>query len=212
MSTPPSPNAIAPRIPETATVLLCASHMDAAEGEACIDLLTVTDPDHENVLSISFTRTADDRLEFWHSLVSGLPARVGIITVGAGTRSDASGEADEAGSRPSRIVHESVTDPGDLTGLGIAIGAFLDRWAEPPEQTVVCLHSLTPLLQFADRRRVLRFLRVLTGRLRAQGAVAHFHVDPKAHDDRALAQLGQLVDCIVELDDGDYLIRSGSVD
>lgn len=210
MSTEPSsqPDTIAPQLPESANILLLTSTLGSADGKACIDLLTVTEPDRENVLSITFTQSADDRLSLWQSYVPDLPAHAGIITVDVLTRSASTNDAPPAQNIPTPIAVESVSDPGDLTGLGIAISEFLSNWEGAPNQTVVCFHSLTPLLQYADLQRVFRFLHVLTGRLESAGAVAHFHLDPHAHDEQTLGTLSQLFDVVVEHDAGDYTVRT----
>lgn len=211
MSTEPSspPDTIAPQLPESANVLLLTSTLSSADDEACIDLLTVTNPDRENVLSITFTQSADDRLDLWRSYVADLPAQAGIVTVDVMTRSASSNDAATSQTIPQPIAIETVSDPGDLTGLGIAISEILSNWGGSPNQTVVCFHSLTPLLQYADLQRVFRFLHVLTGRLNSVDAVAHFHLDPHAHDEQTLNTLSQLFDAIVEHDNGDYTVRTG---
>lgn len=87
----------------------------------------------------------------------------------------------------------AVSDPGDLTGLGIAVAEYLD--AVPADAVpAVCVDSATTLLQFADSRRVYRFLQVLCGRVLAAGGTVHCHVDPAAHDDRVLDRLASLFD------------------
>jgi hypothetical protein len=210
MSTEPSspPNTIAPQLPERANVLLLTSTLSSADNEACIDLLTVTEPERENVLSITFTQSADDRLSLWQSYVDDLPAQAGIVTVDVMTRSAASDTVSPSQPIPTPIAVESVSDPSDLTGFAIEISKFLSTWEGVPNQTVVCFHSLTQLLQYADLQRVFRFLHVLTGRLESAGAVAHFHLDPQTHDEQTLGALSQLFDVIVEHEDGEYTIRT----
>ncbi|MFB6270594.1 MAG: hypothetical protein ABEH83_11655, partial [Halobacterium sp.] len=59
-----------------------------------------------------------------------------------------------------------VTDPGDLTGVGIAVSEFLDGL--PADATpAVCVDSLTTLLQYSSPERTYRFLQVLCGRVLA---------------------------------------------
>lgn len=206
--TPRPSDEIAPQLPGSANVLLLTPALSAADDEACIDLLTVTDPPEEDVLSITVTQSVDDRLELWQSYVGDLPSQAGIISVDEVTRS-ATVSTDTAGEQPlpTPISIETVTDPGDLTGLGIAISKYLSNWAGSPNRTVVCFHSLTTLLQYADLERVFRFLHLLTGRLKSADAVAHFHLDPGAHDAQTVNTLSQLFDVVVEHDDSDYTIK-----
>ena len=91
----------------------------------------------------------------------------------------------------------TVSNPGDLTGIGIAIAEFLD--ALPEDATpAVCLDSLTTLLQYTGRTRVNRFLQVCTGRVRAADGTLHCHVDPDAHGDDTMATIEGLFDVVVD--------------
>jgi len=185
---------------DASNVLLLAPALSDSEDEACIDLLTIADISHENVLSVTFTQTAQDRLELWHTHVGDdLPAQAGIITVGEQTRSTSASRSSPSRT-PGPITIDVVSEPADLTGLGISLTNYLSEWAENNNQTVVCFHSLTPLLQYADLQRVFRFLHVLTGRIASSDAVAHYHMDPSAHDEQTRQTLVQLFDATIELD------------
>lgn len=87
----------------------------------------------------------------------------------------------------------TVANPGDLTGIGIAVSEFLDL---VPADTCpcVCLDSLTTLLQYCEPDRAYRFLQVLSGRVLAADGTLHCHADPDAHDDAVLDQLAGLFD------------------
>lgn len=185
---------------DASNVLLLAPALSESEDEACIDLLTIRDISHENVLSVTFTQTAQDRLELWETHVGeDLPAQAGIISVGEHTRSTSTSRTSPS-QTPGAITIDAVSDPADLTGLGISLTNYLSEWSENGNQTVVCFHSLTPLLQYADLQRVFRFLHVLTGRIDSSDAVAHYHMDPNAHDEQTRNTLEQLFDATIELD------------
>jgi len=185
---------------EVSNVLLLAPAMSKSEDEVCVDLMTVRDIKHENVLSVTFTQTAEDRLELWQTHVGDdLPAQAGIVTIGEQTRS-ASTSRNSPSKTPGPITIDTVSDPADLTGLGISLTNYLSEWSQNSNQTVVCFHSLTPLLQYADLQRVFRFLHVLTGRIDSSDAIAHYHMDPGAHDEQTRNTLIQLFDATIELD------------
>lgn len=93
----------------------------------------------------------------------------------------------------------AVADPGDLTGIGIAISEFLG-WLPSNTRPAVCVDSLTTLLQYADTERTARFLQVLSGRVLAADGTVHCHADPAAHDDDVLDKLATLFDDVVVLD------------
>jgi hypothetical protein len=215
MSTEPTatPNPLSERIGDASAVLVLAPSLDAHDDEACLDLLTVTEPADENVLSVTITQSADKRVQLWDAHVDERPVRVGIISAGEFTRSAATATSSSPQTPPSQHSPESlrietVSDPGDLTGIGIAISTFLSEWAENETQTVACFHSITPLLQYANLQRIFRFLHVLTGRFESMGVVAHFHLDPGAHDQQAISTLTPLFDAVVDLDDkGEWCVR-----
>lgn len=98
----------------------------------------------------------------------------------------------------------SIDDPADLSSLGIEISGFLTDGGE----TNLCFHSLTELLDHSDLERAFRFLHVLAGRVRAADAVAHFHIDPTAHEPRDLNTLAALFDGVVERFDGEWVVRA----
>lgn len=194
MNTRESPS---PDVDATGTnTLVLSPAFDAYGDDACADMLGVAPPGETNALFVTLTETPDARLEHWRSRVSpSPPANLGIVSVDESTRSTATATA----TTSSANGHvRSVSTPGDLTGLGIAISEYLSEWHHNDKQTVVCFHSLTPLLQYAETRRVFQFIHVLTRRVASTGAIAHYHMDPTAHDERAVRTLSSLFDEIVD--------------
>ncbi|MDZ7702775.1 MAG: hypothetical protein U5J98_12340 [Halobacteriales archaeon] len=131
------------------------------------------------------------------------PANLGFLVVGENVRSAAAVQPgggpglDEVG--PTVL---SVSSPGDLTGIGIKIGEFLEAWADDGHELVLCFHTLTTFLQYADLRSVYQFVHSLTGRVRVAGGTAHYHLDPTAHDERTVNTLLALFDAVVEREPG----------
>lgn len=190
------------------TLLLAPSFAGDEEG-ACIDLLRPDADDEQNVLLVSYTKSPDAQLRRWRAHAEQRPANLGIVSVEDSTRSvaaaSAGGDAAGPGGRAGPI--ETVNNPNDLTGLGIRITEFLDRW-DDDRPMVVCFDSLTALLQYVDLETAYEFLHIITGRLAAAGARSHFHMDPGAHDDRAVESVVSLMDAAVEVDDDGRRIRS----
>ena len=202
-----SPKSLAERISGASAILVLAPSPGSHDDEACLDLLTVTEPTHESVLSVTVTQTAEERVQRWDTHIDTWPAQMGIISTGEFTRS-ATATTSSAHHLTGPLEIETVSDPADLTGLGITINKFLSEWADREQQIVVCIHSLTPLLQYVDLQGLFRFLHVLIGRFRTQDAVAHFHLDPNAHDAQTVNILTQLVDTVVELEaEGKWIVR-----
>lgn len=193
---------------DAANILLLASPMDTGVDEACLDLLMVDAPSQEDVLYITFTGTMNDRLSAWRNRVDGEPpAKVGLICVGEMTRSAAS-HSNVSRSSAGPVSITTISDPGDLTGIGITLNEYLSQWDGDGNRLVGCFDSLTSLLQYTDIDAAFRFLHVVTGRFTAAGAVGHYHLDPSAHDDQTVNSLIGLFDAVVELEDGEWSFRS----
>lgn len=86
--------------------------------------------------------------------------------------------------------------PTDLSTAGIEISSFLDEH----EGAVVCLHSLTALLDEIDVEHLYRFLHILAVRISDTDAVGQFYLDAAAHDDQTIYMLRSVFDVVVETD------------
>ncbi|MFC6862622.1 hypothetical protein ACFQGE_03990 [Halomicroarcula sp. GCM10025817] len=110
---------------DTSNVLLLVPSLSAAGDDACMNLLTLTDISNENVLSVTFTQPAQDRLELWQTHVGdGLPAQAGIVTVGEQTESTGTQQTATL-QPPGSVSIDVISDPTDLTGLGITLTNYL---------------------------------------------------------------------------------------
>ena len=190
-----------------ACVLLLAPSIHEATDEACIDLLTPRDPDDENVLWVTYTRSPDACMQDWLDHAGGRPRNMQFVSVGETTRSAAASVGGDAAPNTGDTV-ETLSSPGDLTGLGIKLSEILKAWKGSDARTVACFDSLTALLQYADLQTAYKFLHVLTGRFDAAGVTAHFHLDPDACDQQTVSTLTSLFDTVVEFDDGEWTVRS----
>lgn len=105
---------------------------------------------------------------------------------------------------------ETVPNPGDLTGLGIALNRQFERFEDASGDLLLCFDSITALLQYADLETAYRFLHVLTTQLDHSNGVGFFHIDPGAHDDKTLHTLLSLFDASIDTDDetGEYTVSS----
>ena len=167
-----------------ANVLCRAPSLSRGATEVCP---TVGDPEGWNLLLVSLSGDPDRRLDAWRRH-SGLPEKVAVLSVeqarGAAAADSAAGVAGPGGPAVSTTT---VSEPGDLTGIGIKVNQCLSAWEDDDVPTVVCFDSVTTLLQYVDTRRAFRFLHVLARRVRSVGGLAHYHVDPGAHDEQTLA-------------------------
>lgn len=205
-----------PRVPDAANVLLLAPALASSDDRVCADLVRRGPSTDVAALQIDLTRSSADLL----SHVSSDPGRSSLrtlkrVSVGHPPRPHADGRPGRGGAPtgprgpPTHVEVGSVGSAGDLTALGVEITETLTEWDRRPLAIGFCFHSLTPLFQYADLDRVYRFLHVITGRLSAVGARAHFHLDPNAHDDRTVSTLQTLFDAAVEVaDDGTVETRA----
>ncbi|ELZ29662.1 hypothetical protein C475_01896 [Halosimplex carlsbadense 2-9-1] len=185
-------------------MLVCCPSFTGAEPRACLDLLTPDGSTDVRALSVLFTQSPGDHIDAWQRIAGGYPARMRIVAVDADAGSNRTTEAADA----DRAV-ERVGSPHNLTRLGVRVADCLDEWDGSAETVVVCFQSLTTLLQYVDVESALEFLGVVTERCAATDAVAHYHLDPQAHDEQTIAKLGALFDTVLEFDDGAWTTDVG---
>jgi hypothetical protein len=186
---------------DVSNVLLLVPSLGNQGREACLDLLSLTAPDETNVLTVTYTNTAPEWVEYWQGRVGQSPLRGGIVAIGQG---------DETVDNPSWAV-KTVENPTDLTGIGIELSELLSTMAKAAnddENIAVCFDSITSLLQYADLQRAFRFLHVVTGRVKTVDGVGYYRLDPDAHDRQTLATLKGLFDAVIEIDeDGNWDVQ-----
>ncbi|WP_436911219.1 DUF7504 family protein [Halosimplex marinum] len=193
-------------------VLVCCPSFTGAEPRLCLDLLTPDGSTDVRALSVLFTQSPAEHVDAWQRVAGGYPTRMRILAVDASARSDrsrdgADEEDDGAEGDPDRAV-ERVGSPHNLTRLGVQIADCLDEWDDAPDRTVVCFQSVTTLLQYVDLDSAAEFLDVVAERCAATDAVAHYHLDPQAHDDEAIERLDDLFATTVAFEDGEWTVRT----
>lgn len=199
------------RLEDPTSILVCTPTREESDDRACIDLLTPTDPRDENVLSITVSATPDERLALWQRHVgTTLPKRAAIVDAGSPAVADDQLAASD--EYPS-ITVDILSDRPNPHELSAAIGQYLGAWETTPERTLVCLHSLTPLLETLDLSAVRQLISALNTRFATADVSAHYHLDPNAHDDRVIAELRPLFDTVIEHDADDALaVRTTAAD
>ncbi|ESP88617.1 DUF7504 family protein [Candidatus Halobonum tyrrellensis] len=198
---------------DASSVLLLSTAMSTEGDRACADLLLPSEADDQNALWIAYTKSPDAQVRRYRSRTDARPRNIGIISVDNGARSAAAMVGGDESSGPAGPAGtggptETVTNPNDLTGLGIRITEYLSEWDDTDGRTVVCFDSLTALLQYVDLGTAYEFLHVLSGRFDALGAFAHFHMDPSAHDAQTVETITSLFDAVVEVDGDERTVRA----
>lgn len=199
-----STEALRTELGNATNTLFLSSQVDPHSDEVCMELLGITEPQAGTVLSVIFTRSLTDRLCSWEQHID--PSATDAVFIDVGQTSPSQSERqllDLFGS----VDIETVRSLHDLTGLGTAITGQLE--ARNENRTAVCLQSLTALLQYVDADRVYRFLDALTTWLDSIDVVAHYHLDPDAHDEQTFDRLRPLFDAVVRpTDEGGFTVQS----
>lgn len=188
------------RSPPANTLLEATSSQDGAEA----DVYDVLDrPGETNLLVLSYDDGPESWFHDWQTRVGDLPTEVGFVHVGVEMRSTATTSVDAnlgLGSDHGPLLIDVVSDPTDLSRLGVAMSEYLESWAGNGRQTVVYLDSLTKLLEHVDSDRAYKFLHLLAGRVGSVDGRGYYRLDPSAHDDQSLAVVRELADSVVDLD------------
>lgn len=122
---------------------------------------------------------------------------------------DAAPQGLSAGVESDRLTVESVSSPGNLTEVGVAIDKLLAGTGETNGRLNCCLPSLTALLQYVDRQRGYRFCNAMANRLASVDAFVHYHIIANAHDDRTVDTFASLMDAVVRVNaDGTSEVRN----
>jgi hypothetical protein len=207
--------------PGTTALALAPFHSDHEEA-VCNGLFSAAAPDdagsdpgenpyaRTNVLGVTFDLSDADPLDRWHFAASD-PNRVGFLSVGGFSRgsrrrSDLT-RSDSPPPAPEAVRIDAVSEPGDLQAIGMRINERLSAWSDSDTQSVLCFHSVSDLLDAAALEDVFRFLHLLNGWLSSKGTLAHFHLDPRRHDEQPVNTLRPLFDVVFEVErDGSWTL------
>ncbi|MFB6179054.1 MAG: hypothetical protein ABEI77_04945 [Halorientalis sp.] len=96
-----------------------------------------------------------------------------------------------------------VTNPGDLTGIGIATSGFMREFYHGDRDVRIGLHTLSTLLMYSDLKRVFRFCHVMNGRIASSGFSGVYTLDTSTRNAEALDVLTGLFDAVVEVRETD---------
>jgi len=96
---------------------------------------------------------------------------------------------------------EFVSNPADLTAIGVKISQFFEDLFFKKNFRKLQLHfnSLSTILLYSKVQTVFRFLHVLTGRIKAAKGLGIFVMDSRMHDEKTINTLKQLCDGIIEI-------------
>jgi len=105
------------------------------------------------------------------------------------------------GDAPETESIKNVSSPVDLTGIGVRISQFFEKFLNKKNNRKIQLHinSLSTILMYSNIQNVFRFMHVFTGRIKEAGAMGIFVMDSGMHDEQTITTLKQLFDGILEI-------------
>ena len=181
---------------EAPNVLCISPEISSSKEECCRELLTRRGvPDR--IVGVTVASSPGGRMAEWSDVLSPATTDLTFVDVSHGGRSAAM-SADGFGGQNGALVDVIEVQDVDLHQIGTAVTDQLD--GDTDDNVVVCLDSLTDLLQFESEETISRFLHALTSRVSAAGATAHFHIDAHGHPERVFETLSPLFDATVRAD------------
>jgi hypothetical protein len=154
------------------------------------------EPSGAELLVVDFSGSSARWLEGWRTAV-GDPPRATFVVADAASwlAGEPRDRIETVAASETAVRVEFVDSPGNLTDLGVTLTALLESGAERDARTIICLRSLTVLLQYSPRDEVFQFLHTLVDHLdRFDDATGHVHLHENAHDDETVATFRPLFD------------------
>jgi hypothetical protein len=182
---------------DASPVLLLDTGGHQSDTGTCRRLLVPEDEDVREAVVLSLTT---DSSEYVEQFVDSQLRTLHVITARKGA-SSTTVTLDGTDER-TEVITERVSDPSDLPRLGIAVSNAIEE-CDAAGRTHICIDSLTAMLQYADRGRIFRFVQVLQDRISQSSAVAHYHLNPAAHDEQTVETLRQLFGAVVRVPSGE---------
>ncbi|MFB6118091.1 hypothetical protein [Halosegnis sp.] len=177
------------RLGDAGNVLFLGPSVTPAVDTACMAHLPTGARAH--VIAVNFSPNPGTWLDRYDEHAGESPAGVVLVTT-----SDTS--IDET-AYDWPVAVEGLSSPADLTGIGMVVSKYLERW-QGRETVALCFDSLTALLQYEDAKDVYRFLHIISTRLAGTAARSHFHLDPMTQDDQTVSTLRSSFDAVATFD------------
>lgn len=168
------------------TNLLVTGPPLSGKRSVCLDLLASSFTDQDAAVVVTTNDTAD-------TVLATLAERTDPTRLwGVDCTQDSHGDGEEI---------TSVSNPGDLTGIGMNVDRHLDELSDGGYRSRLGLLSVSTLLVYSDFQPVYRFLHVVTGRVSATGGLGVFVIDSETHDEQVMSAITSLFDGQVHVTD-----------
>ncbi len=105
------------------------------------------------------------------------------------------------GEEDENEIIKIASSPVDLTGIGIKISQFYEKFlmADNIRKVQLSIDSLSTLIMYSNFKTVFKFLHVFTGRIKEAGGLGVYVIDSGIHDMHVIAGLSQLFDGMIEV-------------
>ncbi|MFB6305274.1 MAG: hypothetical protein ABEH47_08910 [Haloferacaceae archaeon] len=192
MATAEFEDALDPAALTPGTTVLVSGPAMSGKREVLLSLLGSGGADERGTVFVTTRRDADTTARALAEQDPGVPAdRLSVVDCVS-----RQGSFDRIRDTAERRF---VSDPGDMTGIGIAVTEFLRDFHREGTPAWLGLHSLSTTVMYAGVRPVFRFLHVTLGRVRSIDGVAMVALDDATVSASDLAVLSQPFDGRLEV-------------
>lgn len=165
---------------------------------SCHSFLTQSPSMTRDVLGVAIDASPDSLLRHWQlSNKQPLFDNYGFVDIDDSIRATESTAKPDGGTTPGYTIR-IVDSPGNLSAIGTQLTDILSEWDTNENKLVVCVYTLTTLLNHVAISTVYQFITILTRQLQARNATAHYHLDPRNVDPQHLDVLTDLFDTTID--------------
>ena len=181
---------------EATSVLVLANDSSDAEREGCAGFLTEQGVSESKAICVTVSESPDSRLSVWQQHLDDEMPEEAII-VDAGSSLPANSQAAASGAFPS-LTLDTLPGTAEPIDIGATVSRHLGALEETDAPLLLCLHSLTGLLECWERDRVIALVTALNRQCAEMGVLGHHHMDPEAHTEETVEMFRPLYDVVYE--------------
>jgi len=170
---------------------------DHPVSDAICSRALVGEDGSRDVLFVTFDGSVSERINVVRNVDGWSDGEIGIIKIGSTSRSAAAASETTSGIASGSITVREVSNPGNLSRIGIVITQLLSKFDTTPRRTVLCFDSLSSLHNQIGTKTLFRFLNTLQGRLASEDTLGYYHMDPELHDEIVIETLRPIFDSVI---------------
>jgi len=181
---------------EATSVLVLARGSSDAERKGCAAFLTEQGVSESKAICVTVSESPDSRLSLWQQHLDDEMPEEAII-VDAGSELPANSQAAASGAFPS-LTLDTLPATVEPIDIGATVSRYLGRLEQADAPLLLCLHSLTGLLESWERDRVIALVTALNRQCGEMDVSSHHHMDPEAHTEETIEMFRPLYDVVYE--------------